>query len=76
MRVQRLSGLSLAIFSWLPAAGSVAEQVVNEYDDVEMAAVLSYIRQEYGNGAPPITVERVAAVREQVPGPEPSVDPR
>ena len=76
MRVQRLSGLSLAIFSWLLAAGSVAEQVVNEYDDAEMAAVLSYIRQEYRNGAPPITAERVAAVREQVPGPEPSVDPR
>ena len=76
MRVQRLSGLSLAIFSWLLAAGSVAEQVVNEYDDAEMAAALSYIRQEYGNGAPPITAERVAAVREQVPGPEPSVDPR
>ena len=45
-------------------------------DDAEMAAVLSYIRQAYGNGTPPITSERVAAVREQVPGPEPSVDPR
>ena len=45
-------------------------------DDAEMAAVLSYIRQEYGNGAPPISVERVASVREQVPVPESGMGPQ
>ena len=45
-------------------------------DDAEMAAVLSYIRREYGDGAPRITEERVASVRAQVLETEPGADPQ
>ena len=45
-------------------------------DDAEMAAVLSYIRREYGDGAPPIKEERVASVRAQVLETEPGAGPR
>ena len=35
-----------------------------------------YERKEYGGGASPITMERVASVRAQVLGTESSMDPR
>jgi len=31
--------------------------------DPEIAALLTYVRREFGNGAAPISAERVAAVR-------------
>jgi hypothetical protein len=33
--------------------------------DKEIAAVINYVRQSWGNSAPPILVEQVAAVREE-----------
>lgn len=35
------------------------------YDDEEIAAIVSFIRQEWDNDAPPVTAEQVAEVREQ-----------
>lgn len=35
------------------------------YDDEEIAAIISYIRQEWDNDAPPVTAEQVADVRAQ-----------
>ena len=34
--------------------------------DEEIAAVLTYVRSEWGNKAPPVTAERVKAVREKI----------
>ena len=45
----------------MPAFGQVAGSGYNWTDD-RIAAVLSYIRQEWGNKAEPITPEQVAAV--------------
>jgi len=45
-------------------------------DNAEMAAVLSYIRAEYGGGVAPISADRVAVVREQVLGTDPGANPR
>jgi len=49
----------------MPAFGRVPGSGYNWRDD-QIAAVLSYIRQEWGNKAGPITTEQVAAVRTQV----------
>ena len=38
----------------------------NAYDDEEIAAVLSYIRQAWGNNAGPVTPDQVAEIRAQV----------
>ncbi|MSU48579.1 MAG: cytochrome c [Opitutus sp.] len=48
--------------SAMPAFGRVAGSGFN-WTDEKVAAVLTYIRQEWGNNAGPITVEKVAAVR-------------
>lgn len=40
------------------------------YDDKHIAAVLTYIRSNWGNNAPPVKPEQVAAARKEVhPGP-------
>jgi len=38
----------------------------SNWSDDKIAAVLTYVRQEWGNKAPPITADKVAAVRAQV----------
>ena len=38
------------------------------YSPDELAAVLSYIRQAWGNKAPPVTPEEVAAVKAELKG--------
>ena len=48
--------------SAMPAFGRVAGSGYNWTDD-KIAAVVSYIRQEWGNEAPPVTTEKVAEVR-------------
>ena len=48
--------------SAMPAFGRVAGSGYNWTDD-KVAAVLTYIRQEWGNQAGPITTEKVAEVR-------------
>ena len=45
----------------MPAFGKVAGSGFN-WSDEKIAAVLSYVRQEWGNAAAPITVEQVAAI--------------
>jgi len=45
----------------MPAIGRVPGSGFNLSDD-KIAAVLTYIRQQWGNNAPPITTERVAAI--------------
>lgn len=46
----------------MPVIGKVAGSAYNLSDD-KVAAVLTYIRQEWGNVGPAITTEQVAAVR-------------
>jgi mono/diheme cytochrome c family protein len=46
----------------MPAFGKVAGSGYNWSDD-KIAAVLTYIRQEWGNSAGPVTTESVAAIR-------------
>jgi mono/diheme cytochrome c family protein len=48
--------------SAMPAFGRVAGSGYNWTDD-KVAAVLTYIRQEWGNQAPPISTEKVAEIR-------------
>ena len=48
--------------SAMPAFGRVAGSGYNWTDD-KVAAVLTYIRQDFGNQAGPITTERVAEIR-------------
>lgn len=45
----------------MPAFGKVAGSGYNWSDD-KIAAVLTYIRQEWGNSAPPVTAEKVAEI--------------
>lgn len=47
--------------SAMPAFGKVAGGGFNWSDD-KIAAVLTYVRQAWGNSAPPITAEQVAAI--------------
>ncbi|MDO8543480.1 MAG: cytochrome c [Opitutaceae bacterium] len=47
--------------SMMPAAGRVAGSGFNLSDD-RIAAVLTYVRQEWGNKAGPITTEKVAEI--------------
>jgi len=51
--------------SAMPAFGKVAGSGYNWSDD-KVAAVLTYIRSEWGNQAGPITTEQVAAIRSKV----------
>ncbi len=51
--------------SAMPVFGKVAGSGFNWSDD-KVAAVLTYIRQEWGNKAGPITTEQVAAVHSKV----------
>lgn len=39
-------------------------------EDAELAAVLSYIRAEFGAAADPVTVDEVKAARTAAPGPD------
>lgn len=48
----------------MPAFGRVAGSGYN-WNDERIAAVLTYIRQEWGNSAEPITAEQVAAIHTQ-----------
>jgi mono/diheme cytochrome c family protein len=48
--------------SFMPATGRVAGSGFNLPDD-RIAAVLTYIRQEWGNDAPPISTQKVTEVR-------------
>lgn len=48
--------------SAMPAFGRVAGSGFNWSDD-KIAAVLTYVRQDFGNKAGPITVEQVTAIR-------------
>lgn len=73
-----ISGSEDALVGYMLTGGFGSQVLMGRFDflnDAEMAAVLSYIRQEYGGGASPITAERVASVREQVLGSEPGEDP-
>lgn len=46
----------------MPAFGKVAGSGYN-WTDSRVAAVITYVRQSFGNNAPPVTTEQVAAVR-------------
>lgn len=46
----------------MPSFGKVPGSGYNWRDD-QIAAVLTYIRQEWGNKAPPVTTEKVAEIR-------------
>jgi thiosulfate dehydrogenase len=35
--------------------------------DADLAAILTYIRQKFGNGAPPVTAAEVAEARRSLP---------
>jgi mono/diheme cytochrome c family protein len=42
----------------------------DNYNDKQLAAVLTYIRSTWGNNAPPVKPEQVAAARKDIhPGP-------
>lgn len=45
----------------MPAFGKVAGSGYNWSDD-KIAAVLTYVRQEWGNTAPPVTAEKIAEI--------------
>ena len=55
----------------MPAFGKVPGGGYNWSDD-RIAQVLTYIRQEWGNTAPPITTAKVTQIREQVAGARPN----
>lgn len=57
----------------MPTIGKVAKSVYNLSDD-KVAAVLTYIRHEWGNSGAPITTEQVAAVRAKVGDRDPFVE--
>jgi mono/diheme cytochrome c family protein len=46
----------------MPVFGQVAGSAYN-WNDEKIAAVLTYVRQEWGNKAGPVTADEVAAVR-------------
>jgi mono/diheme cytochrome c family protein len=46
----------------MPVFGAVAGSAYN-WSDEKVAAVLTYVRQEWGNKAPPISADDVAAAR-------------
>lgn len=73
-----ITGSEDALIGYMLTGGFGSEILMARFDflsDAEMAAVLNFIRQEYGGGASPITAERVASVREQVLGTESGVGP-
>jgi len=49
----------------MPVFGQVSGTMYNWNDD-RIAAVLTFVRHEWGNGADPVTAEEVAAVRKSV----------
>ena len=58
-----ISGSEDALVGYMLTGGFGSQVLMGRFDflnDAEMAAVLSYIRQEYGGGASPITAERVS----------------
>ena len=74
-----ITGGEDALIGYMLTGGFGSEILMGRFDyleDAEMAAVLSYIRQHFGEGASPVTAERVASVRAQVLGPDPSEDSR
>ena len=74
-----ITGGEDALIGYMLTGGFGSEILMARFDflsDAEMAAVLNFIRQEYGDDASPITVERVASVRAQVLGTVSSVDTR
>ena len=74
-----IMGSEDALIGYMLTGGFGSEILMARFDyldDAEMAAVLSYIRREYGDGAPRVTAERVASVRARLLGTEPGADPR
>ena len=74
-----ITGSGDALIGYMLTGGFGSEILMGRFDyldDAEMAAVLSYIRREYGDGAPQITEERVASVRTQVQETEPGAGPQ
>ena len=64
-----ITGNEDALIGYMLTGGFGPEILMARFDflnDSEMAAVLSFIRSEYGNGGSPITMESVASVRAQV----------
>ena len=64
-----ITGGEDALIGYMLTGGFGPQVLMARFDflsNTEMAAVLSYIRQEYGDGASPITARRVATVREQL----------
>ncbi len=62
-----------ALIGYLLTGGFGSEVLMGRFDylnDAEMAAVLSFIRREFGDRASPITEDRVATVRQQLMGGE------
>lgn len=49
----------------MPVFGQVANTAYN-WSDEKIAAVLTYVRQEWGNKAPPVAPEKVGEIRKQV----------
>ena len=74
-----ITGSEDALIGYMLTGGFGSGILMARFDylnDAEMAAVLTYIRHEYGDGAPPVTEGRVASVRTQVLGTESGADPR
>lgn len=74
-----IAGSEDALIGYMLTGGFGSQVLMGRFDflnDAEMAAVLSYIRQEFGDGASPISIERVASVREQVLGTSLGADSR
>ena len=72
-----ITGGEDALIGYMLTGGFGSQVLMGRFDflnDAEMAAVLSYVRQEYGDGASPIAPGRVASVREQVLGNEPGAE--
>ena len=58
-----------ALIGYVLTGGFGPVSLMGRFDyltDAEMAAVLNYIRREYGEGAAPVTAAQVAAVRAQI----------
>lgn len=58
----QVAGQSFPGTTPMPSFGKVPGSGYNWRDD-QIAAVLTYIRQEWGNKAPPVTTEKVAEIR-------------
>jgi mono/diheme cytochrome c family protein len=61
-----VSGPGEALAGFVMTGGFTADRLMGRFDylaDDELAAILSYVRHEFGDGAPQVTPAQVARVR-------------